>query len=97
MVRAGFEGHIGGGATGIVTGGAQGIDLSMRLARFLMPPFADHHAIFDQHGTHAGVGGRGVAATAGQFEGPTHPLVIILTKHQDSCLQQHPSRIRSRN
>ena len=84
MVGAGFEGHIGGGATGVVTGGAQGIDLGMGLARLLMPPFANHHAILDQHGTDAGVGGRGVTAAAGQFEGPTHPLVIILTKHSGS-------------
>lgn len=56
MVGAGFEGHIGGSTTGVVTGGAQGIDLGMGLARLLMPPFANHHAIFDQHGADAGLG-----------------------------------------
>lgn len=56
MVGAGFEGYIGGGATGVVTGGAQGVDLGMGLARLLMPPFANHHAILDQHGADAGVG-----------------------------------------
>ncbi len=84
VMGAGFEGYIGGSTTGVVTGGAQGVNLGMGLARLLMPPFANHHAIFDQHGADAGVGGRGVAAAAGQFEGPTHPLVIILTKHSGS-------------
>ncbi len=84
MMRAGLQGHVGGGAAGLIASRVQGIDLGMGLAGPLMPALSHHHASLHQHGTDTGVGRRGVAAAAGQFEGPAHPLVIVLTKHLGS-------------
>ena len=81
---AGLQGHIGGGAASLFTGGMQGIDFGMGLTSPLVPALPHHHAGLHQHGTDTGVRGRGVTTSAGQFEGPAHPLVIVLTKHLGS-------------
>ena len=88
MMGAGLQGHIGGGTAGLFPCRVQGIDLGMGLTGPLVPALPHHHAGLHQHGADAGVGSRGVTAAPGQFEGPAHPLVIVLTKHPGSCVQQ---------
>ncbi|MNI69503.1 hypothetical protein D3C73_1252520 [compost metagenome] len=91
---AGLQGHIGGGAAGLFPGGMQGIDLGMGFTGTLVPALPHHNAGLHQHGAYTGIGGRGVTAAAGQFEGPTHPLVIILTKHLGSRSKRENGRCR---
>lgn len=49
MVAARFQGDIGAGAAGALTGLAQGVHFGMRLAGAHVPALADHLAIAHDH------------------------------------------------
>ncbi|CRM03158.1 hypothetical protein [Pseudomonas sp. 31 E 6] len=67
VVAARFERHVHRGATGLVTGGAQGVGFGMRFAGAFVPTFTDHLPIAHDHAAHSRVGVSGVQAVARQF------------------------------
>ena len=79
VVRAGLERHVGGRTLRLVTGGLQGDDLGVRLTRALVPPFADHRRIADQHAAHHRVG-RGVPEPAPRQPG-RHLQILGVAPH----------------
>ena len=78
VMGAGFEGDVGGSTTGGVARRAQGVDFGVRLARVLVPAFADDGVILDEDAADARVGGGGVEAAPREFQRAPHPAGIVV-------------------
>ena len=76
VMAAGFEGHIGGGATGQFTGRAQGMHLGMGLAGPHVPALAHHLAVAHDDAADTRVGMGGVATLARQFQSTGHVVGV---------------------
>ena len=63
MMGAGFEGDVGGGATGGIARCAQGVYFGVWFAGILVPAFADGNVVFDEDAADARIGGGGVEAS----------------------------------
>ncbi len=76
MVAARFQRDVSGGAPRPVAGGAQRMDLGVRLAGLLVPAFADDFAVTHQHAADARIGRGRAQAALGQLQRARHHAVV---------------------
>src|SRR5690606_38510576 len=78
MVAAGFQSNVGGGATGLFSGHAQGVHFGVGFTGFLMPAFTDDLALLaDNNATDAGIGAGGPAPQFCQLQGAGHIKFVV--------------------
>lgn len=80
IVRAGFQGHVGGGAARRIACFAQGVDLGVRLAGACVPAFADGATVAHQHATDARVRRGGRQSAGGKLQRARHRRMISCRK-----------------
>lgn len=77
VVTARLQGHIQGGASGILGTGGQGVSLCVGLTAALVPALADDAAVLDDHSPHHGIGRRPATAPLGQLQRQMHELLVL--------------------
>ena len=79
-VRAGFEGHVSGGAPRPIARGLQRDDFGVRATGLRMPAFRDHLVAVRDHAADHRIRPRGVGAAFGQAQRPRHHRVVGRTE-----------------
>lgn len=77
LVAAGLQGHVQGGAPGVLGAALQGVALGVGLAVPLVVPLADDRPVFDNHRPHQGVGIGPARPPLCQFQGQVHIVLMV--------------------